>query len=481
VIPLTLDAIAAAVGGRLAPGTDGTLVVSGGVTADSRTVGAGELFVAFPGEHVDGHDFITQALASGAVAALATRDTGGPAVLVDDQLAALGRLARTVLDALPDALVAALTGSAGKTSTKDLTGALVTGLLGGFGAVIAPAGSFNNELGLPLTVLRADAGTAHLVLEMGSRGVGHLRYLCDVAPPRVAAVLNVGSAHLEFFGSPEGIALAKGELVEALPSDGVAVLNADDPRVAAMATRTSAPVLWFGEREPADVRAEDVRLDERARARFTLRTPEGAAPVALRLVGAHQVSNALAAVALTRALGEARGVRLDPAAAAAVLDAAEPVSAWRMQVTDTQDGVTVINDAYNANPASVRGALEVLARYAANRPPGGRAWAVLGGMSELGPGSAREHEEIGRLVARLGIDRLVVVGAEAAGMYTGATGAGFAGARLVDGPSDALEAVRRELRGGDVVLVKASRAIGLEKVALALQEPSSDAPGEADA
>ncbi|GAB3941283.1 hypothetical protein GCM10027614_26350 [Micromonospora vulcania] len=259
MIALTLAEVAEAVDGRLVA-ADPTATVTGTVEFDSRKVGPGALFVAFPGEKVDGHDYAATAMAAGAVAVLGSREVPGvPMVLVADALTAMGRLARAAVDRLPDLTVIGLTGSSGKTTTKDLIGQLTSRL----GATVAPPGSFNNELGHPYTALLAGPDTRYLVLEKGSRGVGHVRYLCELVPPRISVVLNVGTSHIGEFGSQDTIALAKGELVEALPPDGLAVLNADDPRVDAMAGRTRARVVRFGETPDADVRAEDVTLDDR--------------------------------------------------------------------------------------------------------------------------------------------------------------------------------------------------------------------------
>jgi UDP-N-acetylmuramoyl-tripeptide--D-alanyl-D-alanine ligase len=299
MIPLRLAEVAQAVAGRLA-GADPGSVVTGSVEYDSRQVGPGGLFVAFPGERADGHDFAAGAVDAGAVAVLGTRPVPDvPMVLVEDALAAMGRLARAVVDRLQQLTIIGLTGSSGKTTTKDLV-AQVTQRLG---PTIAPAGTFNNELGHPYTALKSTVDTRYLVAEMGARGIGHIRYLCEVAPPRIGIVLNVGVAHIGEFGSREQIAVAKGELVEALPKDGLAVLNADDPLVAAMAGRTDARVVLVGEAEQATVRATQVRLDERGRAAYTLVTPEGRAPVRLGLAGAHQVGNTLAVAAVGRELG----------------------------------------------------------------------------------------------------------------------------------------------------------------------------------
>ncbi|MQY02323.1 UDP-N-acetylmuramoyl-tripeptide--D-alanyl-D-alanine ligase [Actinomadura macrotermitis] len=452
MIPLPLSAIAGFTGGAVHDAPPDT-PVRGPVVIDSRAAEPGALFAAFRGERADGHDFAAAALAAGAAAVLAERPVGGPAVVVDDVQRALGRLARGVLGELPDLTVIGVTGSAGKTSTKDLIGQVVQQA----GPTVWPAGSFNNEIGLPLTVLRADEGTRHLVLEMGARGVGHIAYLCGIARPRIGAVLNVGTAHLGEFGSREAIAEAKGELVEALPPGGTAILNADDPLVRAMASRTAAEVVTFGRSPEAAVRAADESLDDAGRARFTLVTPEGTAPVALRLHGAHAVANALAAAAAGRAAG------MDVAVVAAALGEAVPASRWRMEVTERPDGVTVVNDAYNANPDSMRAAIDTLAHMARGR----RAFAVLGEMAELGDGSVAEHAKIGQHVARSGIAGLVTVGAAAAAMAEGAAQVGsWTGECVqVDDVGAAVTALQERLEPRDVVLVKGSRVAGLERVA----------------
>ncbi|MEU4567257.1 UDP-N-acetylmuramoyl-tripeptide--D-alanyl-D-alanine ligase [Micromonospora sp. NPDC023956] len=446
MITLTLAEVAAAVDGRLI-GADPSGTVSGPVEFDSRRVRPGGLFVAFDGEKVDGHDFAVRAVADGAVAVLGTREVPGvPMVLVTDALAALGRLARAVVDRLPELTVVGITGSSGKTTTKDLIAQLTVRL----GPTVAPPGSFNNELGHPYTALQAGPETRFLVLEKGARGVGHVRYLCDVVPPRISVVLNVGVAHIGEFGSREAIALAKGELVEALPVDGLAVLNADDPLVAAMAERTRGRVVRYGEAVDADVRATDVTLDERGRPSYTLVTPEGSVPVRLGLTGRHQVSNSLAAAAVARELG------MPLAALAEALGGLGLVSTRRMDVFDRPDGVTVIDDSYNANPASMAVALRALAGM---RRGDGRTIAVLGYMAELGPFEVEGHREVGRLAAELGVDRLLVVGETAAPIQAGATAVGNWGGEsvLLTDQAAAVEVLRSELRPGDVVLVKGSR------------------------
>ena len=474
MIALTLGDIAAIVGGRLAAGTDPATTVTGPAFLDTRQVVPGGLFAAFDGDNVDGHDYAASAVDAGAAAMLGSRDVGVPAVLVSDVEAALGALARELLLRLPEITVIALTGSSGKTSTKDLLGQV----LAGHGPTVFTEGSFNNELGLPLTVLRADESTRFLVLEMGARGIGHIKFLCELAPPNIGMVLNIGTAHAGEFGSKEQTAQAKGEIVEALPLDGIAVLNADDPYVAEMAPRTKAKVLTFGGHPSADVRATDVTLDDQGRARFTLvlnaagaaapqpRPAEDvAAPVALRLVGEHQVANALAAATVCL------GVGMNVPQIAAGLDRAEALSGGRMAVTHRADGVVVIDDAYNANPESMRAGLKALATLARSRPEG-RSWAVLGEMAELGDLAPVEHDAIGRLAVRLRVDRVLAVGPAARLIHAGASHEGSGGqeSAAVADVDEAIAVLRAELRPGDVVLVKASKVAGLRRVARALLE-----------
>jgi UDP-N-acetylmuramoyl-tripeptide--D-alanyl-D-alanine ligase len=486
VIALSLADIAEIVGGRL-HGTDGTPRVTASVEFDSRELGPGGLFLALPGERVDGHTFAAKAVEAGAAGVLAAREVPAPSVIVPRLsggeahersvaltgdtdgsgaavLAALGKLARHVVTELSrDGLtVVGVTGSSGKTSTKDL----IAQLLEPLGETVAPPGSFNNELGHPWTALRADRGTRHLVLELSARGPGHIAELAAVAPPRIGVVLNVGSAHVGEFGSREGIAMTKGELVEALPAEGVAVLNLDDPLVAAMAARTRARVVGVGEHPDATVRAVDITLDETARASFRLVTPEGEADVRLPLHGEHHVGNALAAAAVALELGSS------------VQDVAERLcgvqrrSARRMEVTTRADGVTVLNDSYNANPESVRAALKTLASMRG----GGRSWAVLGVMGELGADSVRAHDEIGRLAVRLNISRLVVVGQDAAALHQGACHEGSWGEEsvLVPDTDAAVALLHDQLGPGDVVLVKASKVAQLWRVADALLAGSDE-------
>jgi UDP-N-acetylmuramoyl-tripeptide--D-alanyl-D-alanine ligase len=468
VIRLSAAEVAALAGGTLAAGNGtggtgrtGAAPVTGPVVIDSRQAAPGALFAALPGERVDGHDYAAAAVAAGASVVLAARPLPGLAaavVVVPDVTRALGLLARGVLARLPDATVVGITGSSGKTSTKDLTAQVVERL----GPTVAPEGSLNNEIGLPLTVLRADEQTRYLVLEMSARGIGHIAYLTGIAPPRIGAVLNVGRAHAGEFGSLDAVAKAKGELVEALPAGvaaggGVAVLNADDPNVIAMAARTRARVVTTSVQpnSVADVRATGITLDDLGRASFTLhlggaRYPDGAAPVALTLHGAHHVANALATTAIAAELG------LDLPTIAQALSAATARSKKRMELHQRADGVLVVNDAYNANPESVRAALEALAGMGRSR--GARTWAVLGEMAELGEGSTEAHASTGRLASELGISRIVAVG----------EGARAISAEWVPDADAAITLLRKEIEPGDIVLVKASHAIALERVALEL-------------
>ncbi|MEZ0071854.1 UDP-N-acetylmuramoyl-tripeptide--D-alanyl-D-alanine ligase [Planotetraspora sp. GP83] len=449
MIPLPLARLAEITSGALTGMADPRAVVRGPVVIDSRAAEPGSLFVAIKGERADGHDFAGQACAAGATAVLASRPVEAPAVIVGDVLAALAGLATAVVSELPAVTVVGVTGSAGKTTTKDLLARLAARI----GPTVAPVGSYNNEIGHPLTVLKADEATRFMVLELSARNVGHIAYLARIAPPRIGVVLNVGTAHLGVFGGKEAIAQAKGELVEALPEDGVAVLNIDDPLVKAMAGRTGARVTYFGRSPGAHVRASDETLDERGRASFTLRTPSGAAPVRLRLHGAHAVENALAAAAAAYELG------LPVATIAQELSEAEPRSRWRMEVTDRADGVTVINDAYNANPDSMRAALASLARIGEGR----RRFAVIAALRELGDRSAELNEGVGRLAAGAGLETLIVVGEDAGPVLAGAPGA-----LHVPDVAAATAELSARLTPGDVVLVKGPRAAGLERVAEAI-------------
>lgn len=428
------------------------------VTIDSRRAGPGALFVALRGRHADGHDFVADALARGAVAALVAEDAVVEGSLVrteDDPLQTLLRLAG-VERARMLATVIAVTGSSGKTCTKDLIAAAVATER----RTVASEASYNNEIGVPLTLLSTDETTEVLVVEVGSRGLRHIAMLAARIRPDVAVVTNVGPAHLGLFGSLEVTARAKAELVESLDDAGVAVLNADDPAVRAMAACAPGAVVTFGRAPDADVRAEDVSLDDGARASFTVVADAERARVVLRIPGEHMVANALAAVAAARAAGVSLA-----AAAAGVGDA--KAAAWRMEVREI-GGWRVLNDAYNANPDSMAAALKTLVAMAR----GGPSCAVLGYMAELGGAAAAEHDRIGRLAVRLGVGRVLVVGEEARPTLEAARLEGMPPDEAIfAGDPDAAVAMLHEwLEPGAVVLVKASRAAGLERVVELLEE-----------
>ena len=479
MIALTAAQIAEAVSGTLSATLDPATVLVH-VTPDSREVTAeGTLYVAKPGERADGHDFIDAALGAGAAAVLAERATHAPdgaahpAILVEDAVLAMGALAREVVRRVREhspTTVIGITGSAGKTTTKDLLAAL----LATQGPTVAPVGSYTGEVGVPLTVFRAELDTRFLVVEMGADHVGNIAYLCDIVRPDIGVVLMVGTAHAGSFGGVANIARTKGELVEALGPEGVAVLNLDDERVAGMAARTAAPITWFTADERGVARAaedvaagrasglvaaRDVRADDQERPVFDLQvgTDEAAVrhPVASGLTGLHHVHNVLAAAAAAHAAG------MDPAEIARGLDGLGPASRFRMERTDRADGVTIINDAYNANPESMRAALRTLATL--GRSSGRRTWAVLGEMLELGDARVREHTLVGESVVRLNIAQLLVVGAGARPLYIGALNEGSWGeeAHFVDDAAQAEAFLTEHLRPGDLVLVKSSNGVGL--------------------
>ena len=417
-------------------GGDPSVVVDG-VGNDTRSLRPGSLFVALVAER-DGHEFVPAAAAAGAAAALVARplDVDLPQLIVDDpasSLLGLGRWARGAL-AVP---VIGITGSVGKTTTKDLLASVFARL----GPTAASERSFNNEVGVPLTLFNTDRDAVVVIVEMGARGVGHIELLCEVAAPTAAVVTAVTAAHMETFGSLEAIAAAKGELVEALPSNGLAVLNADDPLVAEMASRSAASVLTFG--DAGDVRASQVELADDLRARFVLHSPWGSEPVRLGVRGAHNVSNALAAAAAAMGSGETLGMGLGEVVSGL---ADEALSPWRMELMTSPEGARILNDSYNANPASMRAALRALASL-----PARRRVAVLGPMAELGEGGPAEHLAVAEVAAELGIE-VVAVGTDDYGIA----------------PVGDVVAALGPLDGDVAVLVKASRAGGLEAVAAQL-------------
>ena len=453
MIPLRLGEIARITGGQIHDGTHGLgsdPLVDGPVVTDSREASAGSLYVARIGEAMDGHQFVSGARALGAVAALTSRPVADlPCVVVQDVQAAFVSLARALVERNAHTVVIGITGSSGKTSTKDL----LLSVLERHGETVANVGSLNSEVGVPLTACRITSTTAYLVLEMGARAIGHIGYLTRMVPPQIGVVLNVGTAHVGEFGSKEAIGVAKAELVQALPATGFAVLNADDPIVSAMAGQTLAHVIPVGESPRASVRAVDISLDPQGRASFTLVTDQGSALVALGLYGEHHVGNALAVAAVALTVG----MPLQNVATA--LAEARPLSRWRMEVHERADGVTIVNDAYNANPDSMRAALKTLAVMGRGR----RTWAVLGEMLELGPGSTTEHEALGRLAVRLKVSRVVAVGERTQPIHGGARHKGSGGQESIWVPDidAAYYLLRQELAPGDVVLIKSSRDAGL--------------------
>ena len=447
MIPLGLGEIAEIVGGTTEG--DSSVTVTAPAVIDSRQAGPGGLFVAFAGAQADGHDFAEQAGRAGAVAVLGSRPTPLPTVVVEDVRGALQRLAAHVVARLREGLtVVGVTGSQGKTGTKDLLAAVLSEA----GPTIATVGSLNNELGVPLTMLRADADTRFLVLEMGARHVGDIAALTGLVAPDIAVVLNVGLAHLGEFGSRAAIARTKSELVQGLSPGGTAVLSADDPRVTAMRALTDGPVVTFGRAAHADVQVLDLTLDRLARPSCTLRTPVGTTHISLPLIGAHQAPNASAAVAAALAAGV-------PLALATAALASATLSPWRLESRGLACGATLLNDSYNANPDSTRAALDALAAIA-----GGRRIAVLGAMLELGDDdSEAEHRGVGTYAAARA-DVVAAVGEVARPI---ADGAGEGALVLADNDA-AVHWLRDHLTTGDVVLVKASRGARLDEVAAAL-------------
>jgi len=438
---------------------DGT-VISGtppaefsGVSTDSRTVRPGELFIALRGERYDGHAFAAEALRRGAAAALVSQpveDGTGCLIRVPDTLTALGRIAGAHRARFALSLIA-VTGSTGKTTTKEMAAAILEGR----GRVLKTQENFNNEIGVPMALLGLDAETDFAVIELAMRGPGQIAYLAEIAKPTVGVITNIGPSHLELLGSLEAVAAAKGELLEALPPDGTAVINADDAHADLLRARSAARVMTFGVEQPADVRALDIERSDRAAARFRLVTPAGEAEVALGLPGRGNVYNALAAAAA--ALAALPDV--SPEEVARGLGAVSPAR-HRLELVEAQGGVTVLDDCYNASPASVAMALEVLEAL-----PGNRKFAALGDMRELGPAAEELHREIGEQAAQMGLERLVAVGELGRAIAEGARAAlpqdRVAWEADAEGAAEHLQPL---LGRGDVLLVKGSRAMGMEAI-----------------
>jgi UDP-N-acetylmuramoyl-tripeptide--D-alanyl-D-alanine ligase len=446
MIELSAAQIADVVGGSLFAEPD--LLVTSSPIIDSRDATSGSLFLAFKGEKVDGHEFVSDAVARGASLVLASRSVEVPHVLVEDVSEALAKLATYVRTQLSDLVVIGITGSQGKTTTKDL----LAHVLGLVGETVSARGSLNNDLGAPLTLLKCTRSTRFCVVEMGARHVGDIDRLCRIVRPNIGVVLTVGSAHLGEFGSVENIAIAKSELVRSLSHEGVAILGQYDSYTSKMANGLQARVMKFGEHHEDDVRATDIDIRE-GRAHFDLVTPEGREPVALRLAGEHQIPNALAVASVCTALD----IPLDVIAGG--LSTAEISSRWRMEISEVSEMV-FINDSYNANPESMRAALRSLAFFAQER--GGQSWAFLGKMHELGETSVAQHADIGIYAGKLGIDHLVCVGAPE---YS---------TEMAEYPETQVHVFSTKLEAstlvnffshGDVALIKGSRAEQMEDLA----------------
>ncbi len=459
MIALTPTEIAEAVRGRLVPtrtGDNDTVIVAQSQT-DSRLVGPGEIFVARRGEETDGHLFASKAVDNGAALLIVEREVDDrvPQIVVEDATLALGLLAKTVVQRALDGgrpRIVGITGSNGKTTTKNLIASMAERL----GPTVASEKSFNNEVGGPLTMIRVAEDTETLVAEMGASAEGEIARLTEMAPPHIGVVLSVGLAHAGEFGSIETTFRTKSEMVRDLPETAVAVLNRDDPWVSRMADLTKARVVWFGQSGDADVRASDIEASASGTS-FTLHLAGESLPVNFRVLGEHHVANAMAAAAVGLELG------LAPAQIVDSLESATLAAPGRMQVLPGRDGITIINDAYNASPDSMSAALKTLAQIAR---PGARTVAVLGAMSELGDLAGEEHDRIGLLVVRLGISELVVVGKEARRLHISSINEGSWDGESVffENHDDALEYLVRTAQPGDTVLLKSSNAAGLQKL-----------------
>jgi UDP-N-acetylmuramoyl-tripeptide--D-alanyl-D-alanine ligase len=469
VIPLTLKEISVAINAD-AVNLDLNLKVTGKVVIDSRKVSQGDLFVAINGEKVDGHDFCNDAIKKGAVAVVSARELVGiPTLLVKEgniasknvdqpTVIALGKLATCLLTKLPNIFKIAVTGSSGKTTTKDLL--LDLGNL--IGPTVAPVGSYNNEIGMPQTILECDEKTRVLILEMGAREVGNIKKLCEIAKPDTSILLNIGSAHIEIFGSKELILKTKSEIIECLNSDDVAVLNHEDETFSKQ--KAKAKIVSFG-LSGADVSAKNVVLNEKAQASYELEFEGKVSQVNLKLVGAHQVSNSLAAAAVFIKKG------LDIDLVAKTLSNSIPKSKWRMQVEVSSKNITVINDSYNANPESMKAGIRTLKQVGTNK----KTFAILGEMLELGADSQQLHEEVAALIQKLDIKKTLIVGNGAKTVSDFLSKNTYQGRlEFCKDIDSAISKTKEMVEINDVVLVKASRAIGLERVANALMNDFSE-------
>jgi UDP-N-acetylmuramoyl-tripeptide--D-alanyl-D-alanine ligase len=454
MIKLSLGEIAQALNGELHGSVDASRsLVTGSVETDSRLVAPGALFFARPGEVTDGHLFVGSALENGAVAAVVDHlvDVDLPQIVVTDVTSALGELAKFVIARIretSDIKVIGITGSNGKTTTKNM----LREILSRVGQTIAPIESYNNEVGAPISILKADFETKFLVVELGAGGPGSIAYLADIAKPDFGVLLKVGLAHVGEFGGIEGTAKIKGELAAALSSDGLFIGNADDGYIRDMATK--AKKTWFGTAPDAEYRATDLQLSI-AGTSFDMHWPSGESErITLKILGEHHVMNALAACAVADRLG------ISHALIKSALEEMPLAERWRMQLTNREDGISVINDAYNASPDSTKAALQTLAQLGKS---GRRTIAILGEMAELGSFSREQHDTIGRIVVRLNIDQLVVVGTGAKLIHMGAEQEGSWGgeSKYFDSIDEALAYVRGMLVAGDIVLVKSSKSANL--------------------
>jgi UDP-N-acetylmuramoyl-tripeptide--D-alanyl-D-alanine ligase len=434
---------------------EGAIEITGSVETDSRLIGSGGLFIAKPGEKLDGHDFVADAKDKGAVLAIVQQrvDVDIAQLVVSDSVLALGELAAWLISVLKSKgklKVVGITGSNGKTTTKNMLRAILSRV----GNTIAPIESFNNKVGAPISILRADLDTEFLVVEMGAEGLGSIAYLAKLARPDIGVILKVGMAHAGEFGGIENTAIIKGELAEALSSDGQLVLNADDAMVSSMKDRTKAKVHFFGTSPELEYSASEIALSKSGTS-FELKWPSGdSSKIQLGILGEHHIMNALAAASVATLLGATKQQIVG------ALEAMELAERWRMQRIVRPDGVTVINDAYNASPDSMKAALQTLAQLG---KMGSRTIAVLGEMAELGEYSIHEHDSIGRLVVRLNIDQLVVVGEGAKLIHMGASqeGSWDGESQFFVSIAEALEYLRGILTGGDTVLVKSSKSANL--------------------
>lgn len=462
MIRLTLAELATIVDGRLLNANDAAVEITGSVETDSRLIASGALFVAKPGEVTDGHLFVRSALAAGAVAALVEQpvEVQIPQIQVGDAVLALGRLAKHVLHVLKrdhGLKVIGITGSNGKTTTKNM----LREVLSRVGETVAPIESYNNEVGAPYSMLRCNESTKFLVAELGAGGLGSIAYLTEMARPDVAVELKVGLAHVGEFGGIETTAAIKAELLHGLEPHAIAVLNADDGYVREMAETCANEKVWFGSASDASLRSENIELTLEGTS-FDLIWPDGARQrVTLQILGEHHVMNALAALSVAEVLGVSRGDAI------AAIEAMPLAERWRMQLTHRADGVAVINDAYNASPDSTKAALQTLAQLGKS---GRRTVAVIGEMAELGEFSREQHDAIGRVVVRLNIDQLVVVGERAKLVHLGAMqeGSWDGESEFYEQPEDALAYLRKMLKTGDIVLVKSSKSANLRHLGDAL-------------